>query len=232
MSENTVPLSRRIGVGVVREHFHSARAQAFLDEFRPPPGSSFLDLGGGSGDFLARLQPSIARGRYVVAELDTGHRNAVLARGFEFVELEESKPLPFADGEFDYVLSISVIEHVTLPKKECLSKLPQAEWRRRSLESQRWFADETRRVGKRYFVQTPNRNFPIESHMWLPFVNWFTHNMTVDLLKVSERIWIKKTGGYTDWNLLTTSDMHSLFPDARIRGERLLGITKSLIAVR
>lgn len=53
----------------------------------------------------------------------------------------------FQDNEFDAVFSNSVIEHVG------------------DYEAQRQMANEIMRVGKRYFVQTPNFYFPIEPHI-------------------------------------------------------------------
>ncbi|WP_228061055.1 MULTISPECIES: class I SAM-dependent methyltransferase [unclassified Coleofasciculus] len=56
----------------------------------------------------------------------------------------------FEDNEFDVVFSNSVIEHVG------------------DYEEQHKMANEVMRVGKRYFVQTPNFYFPIEPHFVLP----------------------------------------------------------------
>ena len=61
--------------------------------------------------------------------------------GFTFVSGDGCQ-LPFADQSFEIVFSNSVIEHVGTPAQ------------------QRRFADEVRRVGKRYWVQTPTAGFP------------------------------------------------------------------------
>ena len=55
-----------------------------------------------------------------------------------------------ADGSFDIVFSNAVIEHVE------------------TLENQRRMAAEIQRVGRRYFVQTPNKYFPLEPHFLTP----------------------------------------------------------------
>jgi hypothetical protein len=34
------------------------------------------------------------------------------------------------------------------------------------------FAEEIKRAGRRYFVQTPNRAFPLEPHVMMPLVNY------------------------------------------------------------
>ena len=66
----------------------------------------------------------------------------------------DGRSLPFRDGSFDVVFSNSVIEHVG------------------DAASQRRFAREVARVGRAYWVETPNRWFPVEQHLLTPLVHW------------------------------------------------------------
>ena len=66
----------------------------------------------------------------------------------------DGRALPFRDEAFDVVFSNSVIEHVG------------------DAASQRRFAREVARVGRAYWVQTPNRWFPVEQHLLTPLVHW------------------------------------------------------------
>ena len=98
-------------------------------------------------------------------------------------------------------------------------------------DSQKRFAEEIRRVGKRYFVQTPYKYFPIESHTWTPFIIvFFPRRFQVALIKFLNRFWPKKTN--PDWNLLTIQNMRQLFPDSQIITERSFGFVKSIMAIR
>jgi hypothetical protein len=124
----------------------------------------------------------------------------------------------FADDAFDLVFSNSVIEHVG------------------GFDDQRRMADEIRRVGKRYVLQTPNRGFPIEPHFVFPFF---------DALPVSAKVWLVthfRLGWYpkiddrsvamravTSIRLLTKSELTEFFPGATIHHERLFGLTKSFL---
>jgi SAM-dependent methyltransferase len=196
---------------------------------QPQDGTSILDLGGATGQFLVRIKDRF-QARFVVADIEYRFARAVRYRhGFEFVPIEEDKPLPFNDGEFDIVLCNSVIEHVTLPKEMCMTRIPQTKWRAESLRRQEQFASEIRRISKAYFVQTPHRAFPIETHVWLPFVNWLNHDQTMSLVQFTNKVWIKNCR-YVDWNLLDCTDMRTLFPEAQIHIERFWGMPKSLIA--
>ncbi len=127
----------------------------------------------------------------------------------------------FKDGEFDIAFSNSVIEHVG------------------TYEQQRQMAAEVQRVGKRYFVQTPNRYFPIEPHVLLPFFQFLPFRLRVFLLTHFKSPWGWKISSrqeaiqyVNDIRLLTEKEFRSLFPGARIYKERFLGLTKSFIAYK
>jgi SAM-dependent methyltransferase len=62
--------------------------------------------------------------------------------------------LPWPDKHFDVVYSNAVIEHVG------------------EFDNQKKMAAEAVRVGKRWFVATPNRWYPFEFHLRLPLVTW------------------------------------------------------------
>jgi SAM-dependent methyltransferase len=133
--------------------------------------------------------------------------------------------LPFADKTFDIVFSNSVIEHVG------------------DAERQRAFARETARVGKRYFVQTPDRGFPVEQHLFMPLLHWLPRSWQqaiVPRFTVWEHL-ARPTPDQRafylchyleDIQLLGAGEMRALFPDAQITRERVLGLPKSLIALR
>lgn len=124
----------------------------------------------------------------------------------------------FADGSFDLVFSNSVIEHLYT-------------W-----ENQQKMAKEAMRVGKKYFVQTPNRHFFMEAHYALPFVQYLPKNLTLFLLTKT------KLSRGNKWNpneaqqyldeirLLTYSEMKTLFPSAKMYKEKFFGMNKSFSA--
>jgi methyltransferase family protein len=137
----------------------------------------------------------------------------------------DGRQLPFRDSAFDLVFSNSVIEHVG------------------DAASQRRFAAEVARVGRTYWVQTPNRWFPVEQHLLTPIVHWLPRAWQRAIVP-RFNLWMFLTGitgdrrrfyiehYLTDIRLLTTGEVRALFPRARIIHERFCGITKSLVALR
>ena len=93
------------------------------------------------------------------------------------------------------------------------------------------FAAEIARVSERYYVQTPNRWFPIEPHYQLPLFQFLPRSVRQRLNARFNLGW-QPRGHWEEITLLTARDLQRLFPDATIHRERVLGLTKSLMAVR
>ncbi len=209
------------------------RANLFNEYFTITPETRILDIGSSDGSYVAALLhgTKILPSNVYIADICEDTVNSGAKRfGFTPVVVQESNKLLFPDGFFDIVFCNSVIEHVTIPKDEIWSLYSGSEFRMRSLLRQKEFADEIRRIGKGYFVQTPNRWFPIESHAWLPFTALLPRTVLILMLKVSNRIWVKQTS--PDWYLLSKKEMTVLFPDATLLNETFAGFTKSIICVK
>ena len=137
------------------------------------------------------------------------------------VVLASGLALPFRDRAFEVCFSNSVIEHVG------------------DARAQAAFAREVRRVARHYWVQTPNRRFPLETHFVCLFLHWLPFRMTRRLIRhFSLWGWLTKPSqvdvdkALRTLTLLDEREMRDLFPDAEIVKERFLGMVKSLIAVR
>lgn len=124
------------------------------------------------------------------------------------------------DKDYDIVFSNSVIEHVG------------------TFESQKKMADEIIRVGKRYFVQTPNYFFPIEPHFLFPFFQFLPFSIRVWLVSHYNLGWFDKAHDINSAHaivsgitLLKKKELRMLFPNARIVKERFMGLTKSFMAI-
>jgi ubiquinone/menaquinone biosynthesis C-methylase UbiE len=125
----------------------------------------------------------------------------------------------FANAEYDVVFSNSVIEHLG------------------GHESQKQMANEIRRVGKRYFVQTPNRYFPIEPHFEFPLFQFMPLTIRAWMITHFELGWYLKFPSYEaakteirSIRLLSMPELKELFPEANVREERFGVFTISLIA--
>ena len=160
-------------------------------------------------------QPSVQITLINLESCETSHNNISLIVG------DARDMYQFREHQFDVVYSNSVIEHVGDPT-----------------DMQR-MAREVRRVGKRYFMQTPNRYFPIEPHFVFPFFQFLPRTVQIALVQNFNLGWVernperKSAERAVDFiRLLSLKEMHELFPDAKIEKERLFGLTKSLIAYK
>jgi hypothetical protein len=180
----------------------------FLDACQVRPADRIIDVGAGWGAALERFNDT---NPIVAIDLSPQPSDWLSSPNVTVLQGDGTK-LPFADNEFDIAFSNSVIEHV-------------------GADLQPAFAAEVSRVAKRYFVQTPNRYFPIEPHYQLPLFQFLPERARRALNRRFTLGWQGK-GHWEQIDLLSARDLKTLFPDAEIKRERLFGLTKSLMAVR
>lgn len=124
----------------------------------------------------------------------------------------------FQNDEFDVVFSNSVIEHVG------------------DFSDQKKMADEIQRVGRAYYVQTPNYYFPIEPHFLFPGFQFLPKTLQKRLVKnfslgCSERAQTDEEAELlvNSVRLMTLDDLCQLFPQASTWKERIFGLDKSIV---
>jgi SAM-dependent methyltransferase len=215
------------------QNARAKRAALFRANFPLDGNTKILDLGSESGANIHSVLEGtpVKPGNVYIADIQPDLLAEGKARyGFVPVLVSESGPLPFPDGYFDIVFCSSVIEHVTLPKKDVWKEYSGGRFRRVSRARQKEFAAEIRRLGRQFFVQTPYRHFPIEPHSWLPFVAWLPRWLLIPVLRLANVIWV--TRPCPDWYLMNRGELTELFEDARILDEKCWGLTKSIMAVK
>ena len=122
--------------------------------------------------------------------------------------------LPFADKEFDIVVCFAVLEHVG------------------NRDVQLAFIRELLRIGRKLYLTTPNRWFPVELHTFLPFLHWLPQALHQRVLR---RLGLAFWAETANLNLLSRKEFGRLFPaeaNVSITGHKLLGLTSNLIAIR
>jgi SAM-dependent methyltransferase len=187
------------------------KMQLFFDELRPAATTTVLDVGAdelGFGEGHGCATMNFFEEHYPWPERITAlgqHDGAGFeARypGIEYVQ-GDACALPFADGQFDIVFSNAVIEHVG------------------ARERQRQFVTEALRVGRRVFLTTPNRRFPIEVHTRLPLVHWLPQELARPVYRAVG------TEAGTELNLLSRRTFASLFPGH----VRIVSLGLTLVAI-
>ena len=127
----------------------------------------------------------------------------------------------FSNKSFNIIYSNSVIEHVGKGK-------------------QKEFAKEIIRVGKKYWVQTPYKHFPIEPHFVFPFFQYFPSSMQ-KLIAINWPYSYYRIGNterkdilneLSQIYLLNKKELKNLFSNSKVFEEKFMGVNKSIIAYK
>lgn len=137
----------------------------------------------------------------------------------ETIEIGDGADLSrYEDKAFDVVFSNSALAFVG------------------GIAQQRLMAAEIRRVGVNYYVQTPNKDFPVDWRTYVPFFHWLPNKVQAWILqRIPVGRWnripdaadaLRAIDNIRDVNYQT---LRLLFPGAEIRREKKFGLTKSFM---
>jgi ubiquinone/menaquinone biosynthesis C-methylase UbiE len=196
------------------------RMQQFLRVIKPSSKEIILDIGG----YPELWVECEYRGRIVFLNLEKQEEYRTIPGNCSYIQ-GDGRHLDFPEKSFDIVFSNSVIEHV-------------GGWK-----DQKAFADETSRVGKRYWIQTPNKNFPVEPHYNFPLFQFFPVKIREQIAVFWPYSFIKRNEGKNVTRkelkefvrrirLLTNKELQTLYPDGKLWQERLFGLVKSIVVYR
>ena len=186
------------------------RHQVFLNKVKPKLTDIILDVGGTRQAWVNYGAQPCKK----IISLNIEHGNTESPEGYDIeCVVGDACELSYSDNEFDIVYSNSVIEHVG------------------DYERQKLFAEETLRVGKKLWIQTPAYECPIEPHYLAPFVHWLPVSLRRRVLRY-----------FTPWGLMTKpnqqkvddtikytqllkfKELQNLYPGCDIYVERFLGV--------
>lgn len=131
----------------------------------------------------------------------------------------DAKDLSFIkDKEYDVVFSNSLIEHII------------------GNENRKKLANEIMRIGKKFFIQTPNYYFPVEPHFLFPFFQFLPEGIKINLSLKHDLGWFQKQQNrknarelVSSIRLLKLSELRELFPGSKIIKEKYFLLNKSFI---
>jgi hypothetical protein len=107
------------------------------------------------------------------------------------------------------------------------------------VDRQALLADQLRRAGDRYFIQTPNQGFPIDWRTRMPAFHWLPRHAQAWVIERIALGPLEKARDRDDAidivnriHDVTESQLKRLFPDGTVVRERIMGLTKSFIVHR
>lgn len=201
-------------------HFRRRRIMKFYKLFRWTAETKVLDVGGTLFMWDLAKQMGLPVPRLTLLNLSAEFM--FLSDGQRVDAVEGSGThMPFRDQSFDIVFSNSVIEHLFSSANQAL------------------FANEIERVGKCYFVQTPDPVFFIEPHYLTPFIHWFPTPIRAKLIRnftitglVARPTKEQARQMADEIQLVPKNAFQAMFSRGKLIRERLAGIPKSLIMYR
>ncbi|WP_292897116.1 methyltransferase domain-containing protein [Nitratireductor sp.] len=140
---------------------------------------------------------------------------------FEAFAGDAADPKLLQGERFDLVHSNSVVEHM-------------GSWDRMLR-----FAENSKRLSRRYFVQTPNFWFPFEPHFRLPGFQYLPRSIQVSLVQRFQLGFFPRTPDRAEActlvrhnTLISAAQMQRLFDDGNIVFEKFAFLNKSIMAIR
>ncbi len=194
----------------------------FNSVFRPTKQMRILDVGAetnpDSDRGLQLIDSYLWKSNITAVNLSKEHISRIKKRHPQITAVvADVCELPWPDKYFDIVYSNAVIEHVG------------------DFTRQKQMADEIMRVGKRWFVATPNRWYPFEFHLRLPLVTWLAGEAYLYAACVVRynHVHMRYTfaNPKADFKLMSLKEMKSCFPRSRIVKQRITFMAETLIAV-
>lgn len=195
----------------VSKKSRNKKYKLFLKTMRPNDESKILDVGAGPGTFLEAMYKhkknitSLDINKNLLRELKNKYPDIKIVQG-------SALKLPFKNKSFDIVFSNAVIEHV-------------GDWK-----NQKKFAKEIQRVGKKWFITTPNKYFFLEPHYRVPFYQFVPKSIQRGISKVTRVGPNYPKGVWQDIYLLSSKDMKKLFPTSIIYKQRITLYPETIIA--
>jgi len=197
------------------------RLAVFLEMIQvcPKPRVSVLDVGGSEAFWLGVWSPKCEQLEITLLNIET-QKNQGNTK-FDSLTGDARDLNEFRDSSFDFCFSNSVIEHVG------------------DFADQKQMATECARISNGYFIQTPNRGFPVEPHFQFPMWTLLPISIRIELHRHFNLGWLPKNpdkasarADVESIRLLDVHEMQTIFPHAQIRFERFGPLVKSLIAAR
>ena len=189
----------------------------FCKELHKPV--NILDLGG--SDYHWRDSEFRSNKDFHITIVNTEHQNTEGFNNLSFIKKDVTDLKFFDDNEYELVYSNSLLEHIN------------------NFTKQKILAEEIRRIGRHYFIQTPNYYFPMEPHFLFPLFQFFPDKLKTKLIMNYDLGWFKKETDIIKANelassvrLLKESELKEIFPNSRIYYEKYFLLNKSFIIYR